>query len=146
MSPNAGGSPESEAAPTTPRRGARRRRWALGGFLAGIVVAAILATAAFVVPVRTSFALSVESVGFTPSVEYRTFPSGAAVSFAWNTSDGRTVTFSLLNSDGRSVSSSSAAAGNLSFTADGGAYGFQSYSWLHEVVEVHGTYSAALVR
>ncbi|MFI5415598.1 MAG: hypothetical protein ACHQ16_08145, partial [Candidatus Lutacidiplasmatales archaeon] len=98
------------------------------------------------VPYRTSFSLSVESVGFTPSVEYRTFPSGASVTFGWNTSDGRTVTFSLLNSDGRVLTSSSESTGSVSFTADGGAYGFQSYSWIHEIVEVHGTYSAALLR
>jgi hypothetical protein len=109
-------------------------------------VAAVVLLAGFVLPLPTSFSLSVESVGLTPSVEYRTFPSGAAVTFGWNTSDGRTVTFSLLNSDGRVLASSSEAAGNVSFTADGGAYGFQSYSWLHEVVNVHGTYSEALLR
>ncbi|MFI5415370.1 MAG: hypothetical protein ACHQ16_06895, partial [Candidatus Lutacidiplasmatales archaeon] len=61
-------------------------------------MAVVLVLAAVVVPYRTSFALSLESVGFTPSVEYRKFPAGASVTFGWNTSDGRTFTFSLLNS------------------------------------------------
>lgn len=110
------------------------------------MVAVVVLLAVFVVPYRTSFSLSVESVGLTPSVEYRTFPTGASVTFVWNTSDGRSVTFSLLNSEGRVLASSSASTGNLSFSADGGAYGFQSYSWLHEVVNVQGTYAAALLR
>jgi hypothetical protein len=109
-------------------------------------VAVVVLLAGFLLPYSTSFSLSVESVGLTPSVEYRTFPTGASVHFGWNTSDGRTVTFSLLNSDGKVLASRSAAAGNVSFTSDGGAYGFQSYSWLHEVVDVDGTYSEALLR
>ncbi|MCI4324275.1 MAG: hypothetical protein L3K00_00070 [Thermoplasmata archaeon] len=114
--------------------------------LLAVGVAAVQVVAAFELPVTTDFSLSVRSQGLTASVEYRTFPTGAQVSFSWDTSSGRTVTFSLLGAGGQVLSTSSAASGNLSFTAEAGPYGFQSYSWLPEFVTVAGNYASPVLR
>lgn len=110
-----------------------------------LVAVGVVVAAGFLVPVPTKFSLTVESQGLTPSVVYRTFPAGTAITFAWTTSDGGSVTFSLVDAQGHVLARSSAPSGNDSFTADGSAYGFQSYSWLYEVVNVHGSYSAAVL-
>jgi hypothetical protein len=110
-----------------------------------VVIAGILVAAGFLVPVPTKFTLSVQSQGLTPSVVYHTFPSGTSISFRWTTADGGSVTFSLVDAQGHVLARSTASSGNYTFTADGSGYGFQSYSWLYEVVNVHGSYSAAVL-
>jgi hypothetical protein len=124
-----------------PRR--RSRRWAW--LVVSIVLVVGVVLAAFLVPVQSAFSLSVVSQGLSPSVVYRSFPANAAITFAWNTSDGGSVSFSLVDSEGHTLAHSSAASGRFSFTADGGSYGFQSYSWLYEVVNVHGQYDAPVL-
>ncbi|MCI4322043.1 MAG: zinc ribbon domain-containing protein [Thermoplasmata archaeon] len=133
-----GPSPSVAGEGARPRRRARRWLWAT----VVLVIAAGIVLAAFLVPIHSTFSLSVVSQGLSPSVVYKTFPANAAITFSWNTSDGGSVSFSLVDSEGHTLAHSSAASGQFSFTADGGSYGFQSYSWLYEVVNVHGQYDA----
>jgi hypothetical protein len=142
-----GSATDPSPVPTTSgNRSVRHRRglWAIA--LVAAIVAVVLLVAAFEVPVTSDFTLSVRSEGLTASVEYRTFPAGADVTFAWNTSDGRTTTFSLVGPDGQVLSSTSASRGNGSFVASAEPYGFQSYSWLPEVVNVEGSYASPELR
>ncbi|HKV89769.1 MAG TPA: hypothetical protein VJQ43_01055 [Thermoplasmata archaeon] len=120
----------------------RRRAW----LVVVAVVATIVLAAALVVPVRTSSSLSVASEGLTPSVEYRDFPAGSPVRYGWGTEDGRTVTFTVLDSQGHPLDRVMASSGNGSFVADGKPYGFSSYSWLPEVVDIHGSFAAPVLR
>ena len=133
------GSATAIVGPGVPSR-RRSPRWVAAAL--ALVIVAVVVLAAFFVPIHSTFSLSVVSQGLTPSVVYRSFPANAAISLDWNTSDGGSVTFSIVDSEGHTLAHSSAASGRFSFTADGGSYGFQSYSWLYEAVNVHGQYDA----
>jgi len=112
--------------------------------IAVLALVAVLVTG-FLVPVRTSFSMSVASSGITPSEADRSFPHGAVVVFSWNTSDGGSVSFSVVDLVGHTLAHASGSSGNFTFTADGNPYGFRSFSLFYEVVNIHGEYTAPVL-
>ena len=118
------------------------RRLAVYAAVGGIVVAIVVLAVGELVPVSNAFSLSVESQGFTGSTVYHIFPAGAQVTSHWVTDNGGSVTFALVDAQGQALARGSGASGNFSFTSQGGSYGFQSYSWFIEVVNVQGSYAA----